>query len=332
MAVNPRPDFERYCQNMSNPKVSVLVPVYNGEKYLRECLDSILAQDYASVEILVADDGSNDGSAALLADYAARDPRIRWWKNRRNLGLVENWNCLLQEARGEYIKFVFQDDKLLSTLAVSEMAQALDDQPGVTLVACASYVIDALSQVLEKRDYFRAGISNGGQIVVRCLEQPGNLIGEPSVVMFRRSHATDGFDPQYRQIVDLEFFFRLLEQGDLWYIRKPLAAFRRHPNQETVKNHCSGIADKEDLSLMRKWFAKPWLKERATRQMLFMQMRHLQKLYGEEADELTSEMMRRLGKGWFVLYGLKRKISRPLKKAAGQTRSYFQTISAGKPG
>ena len=80
MAVNPRPDFERYCQNMSNPKVSVLVPVYNGEKYLRECLDSILAQDYASVEILVADDGSNDGSAALLADYAVRDPRIRWWK------------------------------------------------------------------------------------------------------------------------------------------------------------------------------------------------------------------------------------------------------------
>ena len=67
---------------MPSVKVSVLVPVYNGEKFLPECLDSILAQEDVGMEILLADDGSTDGSMAVLETYAARDPRIRWWKNR----------------------------------------------------------------------------------------------------------------------------------------------------------------------------------------------------------------------------------------------------------
>ena len=69
-------------------KVSVLVPVYNGEAFLAECLESVLAQDFADMEILIADDASTDGSAAMVERYAAKDSRIRWWKNPDNLGLA----------------------------------------------------------------------------------------------------------------------------------------------------------------------------------------------------------------------------------------------------
>ena len=86
------------------PKVSVLVPVYNGEKFLAECLDSVLTQDFSDMEILIADDGSTDGSVALLERYAITDRRIRWWKNERNLGLIANFNHCLREEKGEYIK------------------------------------------------------------------------------------------------------------------------------------------------------------------------------------------------------------------------------------
>ncbi len=94
----------------SQPKVSVLVPVYNGEKYLAECLDSVLAQDFANMEILIADDGSTDGSRELIRHYAEKDSRIRWWRNPANLGLAGNFNACLRAARNDYIKYVLQDD------------------------------------------------------------------------------------------------------------------------------------------------------------------------------------------------------------------------------
>ena len=109
------------------PKVSVLIPVYNGGPNLAECLDSILAQDFGDLEILMADDGSTDDSMAIAAAYAARDSRIRHWKNPQRLGLTANSNACLRAARGEYIKYVHQDAKLLCRSCLRKMVAALED-------------------------------------------------------------------------------------------------------------------------------------------------------------------------------------------------------------
>ena len=69
-------------------KVSILVPVFNGEKYLAECIESVLAQDFADFEILIADNGSTDGTRAIIEELAVKDQRIRWWTNPSNLGLA----------------------------------------------------------------------------------------------------------------------------------------------------------------------------------------------------------------------------------------------------
>ena len=79
-----------------------------------------MRQDFTSYELLIADDGSTDDSLAIIKSYAAKDPRIRWWQNPRNLGQTKNHNACLQEARGEFIKFVHQDDKLLSASAIKK--------------------------------------------------------------------------------------------------------------------------------------------------------------------------------------------------------------------
>src|SRR5882724_2084405 len=107
-------------------KVSVLIPTYNSERYLSECLDSVLAQDFADLEILVSDDQSTDGTLKIIESYAGRDVRIRWWQNRKNLGLPGNHNACLLQARGEYVKYVHADDKLLSSSAIKKMVAALD--------------------------------------------------------------------------------------------------------------------------------------------------------------------------------------------------------------
>ncbi len=90
---------------MTFPKVTVGLPVYNGERYLRATLDSILAQDFEDFELLVADNASTDGTPQILQEYAERDGRVVVHRQPRNLGAAANYNWLAINARGEYFKW-----------------------------------------------------------------------------------------------------------------------------------------------------------------------------------------------------------------------------------
>ncbi len=92
-------------------KFSVIVPVYNAEKYLRECLDSILAQTYHDFELILADDGSTDRSPAICGEYAERDGRVRVIR-QSNSGVVKARQIGVEAARGEYLVFVDADDRI----------------------------------------------------------------------------------------------------------------------------------------------------------------------------------------------------------------------------
>src|ERR1051325_8445652 len=94
------------------PEVSVCVPTYNGSAYVGDCLRSIQAQTFDDFEILVVDDDSDDQTWEIVAQYGKADARIRSVTNPRRLGLVGNWNRCVELSRGEWIKFVFQDDVL----------------------------------------------------------------------------------------------------------------------------------------------------------------------------------------------------------------------------
>ena len=91
------------------PVVSIIIPVYNTEKYLRRCLDSVCSQTLKDIEIICVDDGSTDGSAAILAEYAARDPRIKVI-TQKNAGAGAARNVGIEVATGEYVGFVDSDD------------------------------------------------------------------------------------------------------------------------------------------------------------------------------------------------------------------------------
>lgn len=97
-----------------NPLISVIIPVYNAEKFLPECLDSVLAQEYREFELLLVDDGSTDSSGAIADRYASHDPRIVAL-HQRNAGVSAARNRGLEAARGEYIAFVDADDRVTPT-------------------------------------------------------------------------------------------------------------------------------------------------------------------------------------------------------------------------
>ncbi|MBI5441046.1 MAG: glycosyltransferase [Deltaproteobacteria bacterium] len=216
------------------PEVSVCVPTYNGARYLREALDSVLCQDFRDFELLVIDDASRDDTAAILAEYARRDSRVRWRANERNVGLVGNFNACLREARGRYVKYLLQDDFWLSEQALGRYVDAVASNEGVTLAASARRVVDADSRGdAVVRGWERDRVADGTAVLRECLLARRNLVGEPSAVIFPREKAGDGFDASYPLLTDLEMWFRLLRQGRFAYIAEPLAAFRVHAAQET---------------------------------------------------------------------------------------------------
>ncbi|MEL6275541.1 MAG: glycosyltransferase family 2 protein, partial [Bacteroidota bacterium] len=102
------------------PKLSVVMPVYNGEQYLREAMDSVLQQPFEDLELLVINDGSIDGSVEVLKSYA--DPRIRYIDNIENRGVAYSRNVGLREARGEYLAWCDCDDLSLPNRFVKQIA------------------------------------------------------------------------------------------------------------------------------------------------------------------------------------------------------------------
>lgn len=222
---------------MNTPKVSICIPVYNSSAYLTAAVESALAQRYGSFEILIVDDCSTDGCADIAARYAERDSRVRFVSNSSNVGMVQNWNRCLELARGEYIKFLFGDDLLSSPDNLGRLADVLDRHRNVTLACSFRTLIDHGGHAMTERGFTPTGRPVSGLLAIRdCLTAARNYIGEPSVVMFRKLQAERGFHGGYRQMVDLEMWFHLLLQGDIWCEREPLAAFRLHPEQQTVRN------------------------------------------------------------------------------------------------
>lgn len=221
---------------MSHPRISVCMPIYNSAPYLREAVDSVLSQEGAAFELILVDDCSDDGSREIAQSYAGRDPRVRVMPNAANLGMVANWNRCLELCTGEYVHFLLGDDLLCGRDALALMAAELDRDPEIALVASARRIVDSVSQQLRMASSFRDCSIDGERLIRICLAEARNLIGEPSVVMFRRRDAGYGFDDRYRQFVDLEMWIRLLQRGSMRYLTAPLAAFRNHATQQTVAN------------------------------------------------------------------------------------------------
>jgi glycosyltransferase involved in cell wall biosynthesis len=127
---------------MMSGRISIGVPVYNGERYLALCLDSLLAQSEEDFELLIADNASTDASWEICQEYAARDKRIRILRNERNLGAARNYNLLVGQARGSLFKWMPHDD-LLAPEYLRRCSDALEGERGAVVAYPTTVMIDA---------------------------------------------------------------------------------------------------------------------------------------------------------------------------------------------
>ncbi|HBF34746.1 TPA: glycosyl hydrolase, partial [Candidatus Sumerlaeota bacterium] len=202
------------------------IPVYNCEDYLSQAIESVLAQTFSDFELIVLDNCSTDNTLAIAQSFS--DPRIRIQTSPSNIGAEGNFNRALKEATGKYIKLLCADDFLYPDCLAKQVA-ALENDPDVVLVNSSRQVVDAQNKRLLTRGFPGCtGRKSGKSFPSQTIRWGTNLIGEPSSVLFRSDAAqkTGCFNGIQPYFIDLDFWLRLLQHGDLIVLKEPLCAFR----------------------------------------------------------------------------------------------------------
>lgn len=231
-----------------SPLVSVCIPTFNGAKHLAKCLGSIFAQSFANYEVLIVDDCSSDDTLAIANEYASHDDRVRVLRNEKNLGLVGNWNRCVELSRGEWIKFVFQDDWIMPT-CLEELLSASKD--GQLMVACnrrfefeeataeeVTHFYFRHKELIEKLYGAKTRLSGAEYSALALQHIGGNLVGEPTVTMIHRSvfDKFGFFNPNLIMSCDLEYWTRVAAHTGISFVRTELVAFRVHQNATSAEN------------------------------------------------------------------------------------------------
>jgi glycosyltransferase involved in cell wall biosynthesis len=135
---------------MSNsvPRLSIGLPVFNGEDYVKQAIDSILSQTYTDFEFVISDNASTDRTEEICRSYAAKDPRIKYFRNPKNIGATQNWYRVLDLASGEYFASVAHDDLYAPDYMV-KCISVLDQDPSIIVCYSKTSIIDAQGCPLE---------------------------------------------------------------------------------------------------------------------------------------------------------------------------------------
>lgn len=209
--------------NNTQSLISVVMAVYNCERYLEGAVKSILNQTFEDFEFIIIDDGSTDGSGDLLSKYAGQDQRIRLVR-QTNTGLTKSLNSGLALARGDYIARMDADDIALPE-RLQKQLDAFSKDPELVLLGAGVELISEDGIALG----LRSQPSEEAEIRRRLLIGDGGALTHP-VVMFRRDtvNAIGGYDERFTTTQDLDLFIRLAEQGGVCNLPETLLKWRQH--------------------------------------------------------------------------------------------------------
>ncbi|MEW5976926.1 MAG: glycosyltransferase [Acidobacteriota bacterium] len=207
------------------------MPVFNAERYLGEALDSILSQTYSDFELIVSDNASVDRTAEICKEYAARDQRIRYYRNEKNQGAAPNYNHTFKLSRGEYFKWAPYDD-LINPTFLSECVQVLDQRTTVVLCYTRTTIID------DRGDYVSDYDPGPATALPTACERFRNLILWPEYAVQQmglirsdalRQTALHQSFPSSDEVLLAE----LALFGEFYEIPQRLYSYRRHAKQST---------------------------------------------------------------------------------------------------
>jgi glycosyltransferase involved in cell wall biosynthesis len=218
---------------VKQPLVTVVTPVYNGEKYLPECIQSVLAQTYANWEYVIVDNCSTDHTLEIARSYAEKDPRIRIRTNQEHVGLIQNHNIAFRQisANSKYCKGVEADDWLFPE-CIQEMVNVAEAHPSVGIVG--AYALKGAEVICDGLSY-PSTVIPGRQLCRGILLGLRFPLGTPTTILIRsdliRRRACLYHEPHL--YADKEACFDLLRDTDFGFVHQVLTCVRIHPDSAT---------------------------------------------------------------------------------------------------
>jgi glycosyltransferase involved in cell wall biosynthesis len=223
---------------VTNPRVSVLMPVRDAEPHLAEALASVFAQSFRDFELLVWDDGSRDGSARILREFAERDPRMVVASGPPR-GYVAALNDLLARARGEYLARMDADDICLSERFERQVA-FLDAHPDVVCVGTATDRIDGRGRWIGRR----IPPLDDAAIQEELLAGHNPIVHPSAMLRTEAVRAVGGYDEELTPAEDLDLWLRLGERGRLANLADVLLRYRMHANSVSERSQTRQLENK----------------------------------------------------------------------------------------
>ncbi len=210
---------------MKTPRVSVVMPVFNGERYLREAIDSILTQTYKDFEFIIVNDGSTDNSESIIQAYD--DPRIVYLKNEQNSKICVTLNKGLYAARGEYIVRMDCDDISLSD-RIAQQTSFMDKHQNIAVAGSDLLIFGEDVEEHHFESLHSQQMCKMGLIFNSCLAHPSAII--------RKSVLDDlnlRYKDEYKGMEDFELWWQISKQHEITNIPKVLLKYRKHKDQVT---------------------------------------------------------------------------------------------------
>lgn len=199
-----------------SPRVSIVLPVYNGAEHLRESIGSVLAQTFGDWELIIVDDASTDDSLAVALEAAARDARIRVISNERNLRLPASLNEGFAEARGDYWTWTSHDNEYLSA-ALSEMVDVLDADPSCGMVYADFARVSEVGEILEE-----VRLQSADRLPY------GNCIGACFLYRAELARQVGEYSTRLELVEDYDYWLRMASRTRLCHIPCVLYHYRVH--------------------------------------------------------------------------------------------------------
>ena len=254
----PATKLSQSSASKKSPLVSICIPTYNGENFIRAAINSALFQTYSHLEIIISDDNSTDKTLEIAKTLKSKNPQIEFRIIcHQNYGLVGNLNFCISQARGKYIKFLFQDD-LLEKSCIEELVKIAEENSEIGLVFSRRRVILEPgaennstcvaayrgTQDLHKDWSNLKTIQSGKDLLLdpNLMKYRLNKIGEPTTVLIPKAvfEKIGLFDSSLTQVLDIDMWFRIMGNYKIGFVDKSLSQLRIHPRQQTQVNLTSG--------------------------------------------------------------------------------------------
>ncbi len=213
------------------PLVSVIMPVYNAEKFLDRAIQSILNQTYDKWELLLIDDGSTDNSLKLIKKFS--DPRIRFFVNEKNSGIAQSTNRGVDESRGEYIALLDDDDEAINNRLALQV-EYMEEHPDIAILGGRSIDMDENDKILS----LKGSVRNNPKLI-KAMLLFGNVDFYNGTAMIRKKFIVDN-QLRYRDgcygMQDYRFYIESSKCGKITTLDQYLLKYRKHEDNETKRN------------------------------------------------------------------------------------------------